>query len=1059
MISAPSKNEAVFDNFFKKLEQRGEELKKGNYSHPLSKHISKNALLKIYEGLLCNRNDVELQLKDSDGNLKRLRLLKFAKERTIQIVPDIDGELILILETKSKKEDYSKNTKTRVDTGSFGRSKICWRIDTPVPIKYRSKVSTGSDQIKGVIYGATISQDLYKKAKIDIPDIPIPIEYSLVSAPYNSKKSGELKITSYTQEAYSNLYRTILTDWKNVRENDIYRMIIGLLNALQILHENKLAHQMIHEGNILVCKDLKGYYIKLVDFANVRPFESADALASSFYDSLEIRIAYQDPKSRYGSFYRINNNCYSQYQLVQLRDQLSLSYLFNKSSEYQRVSPSNDMWALGIILFSMFEGALASEHNFSKLQAYPNPLIRGLLNPIREERFTIQQAQQCFSSLQGILRRSLPVTRVAPAFRRLLSRIVANMRSLESHEIYSELERFITKKELFDIYNYFILQSTSVEEKLCTTSGGLMDLMALRTPQGPNGMPRAVQIVQVEDELVLILETKSKNNKKEKDPDTPVYKGAIKKSKPCWRIDTSTPEPWMSTVATGESNIYKTIKDALQSQALCKSTINENTDIPLPIQAAYIGDPYFNEESGCEKVAIYSPRAISNLQDAIFSYWRNFTENDVYRMTKGLLYAVKIFHKKNLVHQDLHAGNILVFASPQGYYVKVIDFDAMRSVGKYGAQAPIGYEPPELRLAFPDKETLEQFYKQNTDTYGAYLKAKQLKEQRADSKPAVDYKLVDPKNEIFQLGILLCQLFTGISLDFIIPWQIEAIDNPLIRGLLSPKREKRFNISQAQYAFTSYRGSLKRVVLNDVQTLVNDFVNKCNERISVLSTNSHCPAFQNRISSDKLRDIYNYIIHNSKMIQSRLEMKDTSVKRLNLLSLRIEKNKDLPRTIQILQDLTGELILILETKSKNARNVKDPSQKVPLVNESKIKLCWRIDTPRPILWESTMVTGFDSVEKAMQDVNISQVLSKESTDQATPLYSLLGEINRTKKYPKQLKVTTFSPFNRDSSEPKTNALSPPQTNTFTPGFNFMNNQAEQSILKADDNERNSVRPR
>ncbi len=1018
MIQAPvpSNKPTPFKHFIEKIELRCKELEEKGIHLLLSKFLFKSDLLKIYRYLIANQDKFE-NILNSNSNKEEpfaLHISKGIGNRTVQIVQDMDDTFVLILETKKKLANGEKNNKALIRENAIKKTKVCWRIDTPEPMEWKSSVITGEKKVASVKKIALEVQALCKATKSNIPDLPCPLQYSLIGAQYVSKKSKELKFNLYAPREKNALHTVILRAWKNLTEKDVYRMIRGLLWAIQILHSKKLAHQTIQEKNILVFEDQEGYYIRLNDFEHMQSWGSLGALANSYYESPEIRIAYQGSNDHFGEFFRAHSLSYASTILDTLITKKQSLVQFTKSQEYQYVDPSNDMWSLGIIIFDLCVGMFVTKQK--DFDIYDHPLIRGLLNPTREQRLTIEQAQQTFYSSHDSLKRKLPKSLVQPKVARFIARLMERARYLKTNELYPELIPYITKLSLQSIYNYLISEPMRFQERLAYTDPSFMHLMAMRIAASQE-LPRVIQIVEdLDGELVLILETKSKTDKNTKNKNTPIFAGGTKRCKPCWRIDTPQPEEWLSAVAKGKEAVERTIQDALRSQSLCKDTINEMPDLPFPIQYSLIGEPYLHKKTSELKIAIYSPRALNSLNIVIYREWKILTEADSRRITRGLLYAIKIMHTKKLAHQDLHAGNILVFRDLNGMYIKIIDFGSMLPFDQFGAQAPENYEPPELRSAYPENHNFALFYKNHPHSYGAYLQTKLVQHklnQIPNSPQAQAYQKVNPKGDMFQIGLVLYELYTGIRVSNIVPHEVEAYDNPLIRGLLMANREDRFTIEQAQYISSSYQGSLKRgLPVSRVQAVVARFIATIQVRLRFLQANELYPELRLYITKQDLQTIYEYIVSQAVIIQEKLRYTDPAT---DLMALRIAKSAVLPRTIQIVQDLKGECVLILETKSKDWRGKKIPSN--ISLGWKKNKPSWRIDTITPEPTWTTAVIGSEDISKILKYAKNSQLLCKnakaeeeEEGDLPHPINcSFIGDTYQTKKRPIRQKISIISP--------------------------------------------------
>lgn len=109
--------------------------------------------------------------------------------------------------------------------------------------------------------------------------------------------------------------------------------------------------------------------------------------------------------------------------------------------------------------------------------------------------------------------------------------------------------------------------------------------------------------------------------------------------------------------------------------------------------------------------------------------------DDILLISKCVCHSLKIMHDLGIVHGDLKPDNILIKKTATGFSAKLIDFDDSYFSG----------EPPtnENVVGTPEYFSPEQ---------AAYI---------MDEDDEVDGKTLTLKSDIFTLGIILCEYFTG----------------------------------------------------------------------------------------------------------------------------------------------------------------------------------------------------------------------------------------------------------------------------------------------------------
>lgn len=105
-------------------------------------------------------------------------------------------------------------------------------------------------------------------------------------------------------------------------------------------------------------------------------------------------------------------------------------------------------------------------------------------------------------------------------------------------------------------------------------------------------------------------------------------------------------------------------------------------------------------------------------------------------IAKSVCHSIRILHDLNIVHGDLKPDNILIKRTPLGYSGKLIDFD----------DSYFSENPPA------DRESLVGTPEYYSPEQAAYI---------MDEEDEIDGKILTCKSDIFTLGIILCEYFTG----------------------------------------------------------------------------------------------------------------------------------------------------------------------------------------------------------------------------------------------------------------------------------------------------------
>lgn len=403
--------------FFHQIRARREEVSKLNEPALISEYILKNDLIAIYDYILKNQNTILNNLMPKDNKTPQYRGHRIEKEksklaRSISILKDLSDQFILILDIKSKLKSGEKSEKTQRFVGGNKTGKIAWRIDTPIYQKWINLVTSRKKEnsIKNADIEAKISQELAKINKnIDTGYSDLLFSYNLQSQIYCTRE--KYKQAHYAPFVEMDFSSFLLSNAKSLTMTDKYSIADQILKAIQIMHQKNIAHQDIKKQNILIYSRENQYHIKINDFGHSTNCNNnrKKSLATHTYASPEIALAYKSKKSKYHEYFYDEDTSSFGIRIDKLlskknADRHAKSQL---AIEYQKPHLKNDMWAVGIVFYHLFTGSRLTMNNAAtRKKIDQNPLLKGLLAPIREDRFTIDQALESLETLRNAERNS-----------------------------------------------------------------------------------------------------------------------------------------------------------------------------------------------------------------------------------------------------------------------------------------------------------------------------------------------------------------------------------------------------------------------------------------------------------------------------------------------------------------------------------------------------------------------------------------------------------------------------------------------------------------------------
>jgi len=300
--------------------------------------------------------------------------------RTLNVLRGDDGQYMLIVETKSKLADDTKQTLPKIG-GATKTGKPAWRIDAG-EVEYFNLVAIVRDQ-RDII---ELRQEVDLSKKMASPEV----QQNVLGAKFTNK--GQEKISVYSVKADDSLETLVQNGTTAAQSPDQQDMLIlELLQGVKIFHDQGYAHQDLKPGNILVYGDAKkGYHLKLTDFGLVRKSgTNEDALATAGYQSPEISYYHSHPSA---SQYKYYGSAFAAQTLAHIIFQYNPAiYPADGSGRNAVRTPdiSNDMWSLGIIAFEIRYGRQPNTADWPTIQA--DPLLKALLT-YKANRIDINKA-------------------------------------------------------------------------------------------------------------------------------------------------------------------------------------------------------------------------------------------------------------------------------------------------------------------------------------------------------------------------------------------------------------------------------------------------------------------------------------------------------------------------------------------------------------------------------------------------------------------------------------------------------------------------------------------
>jgi len=317
------------------------------------------------------------------GEARRFDKKKKGLPRTVNILCAHDGKLKLMVEFKSKVADGTKLKKPRVG-GTFKTGKMAGQLDAEKEVEYFNLVSIiQSEDDRFFLKKEVELTQAMKSGKIDL--LELGKEFT------KTDKDGVsiTKRSVYSIKANSDLFGMLRKNQYMLSQSQKNIMILDLLEGLKVIHDKGFVHQDIKSDNILVYGDSKkGYRLKIADLglAMKEGALTIDSVSSAGYQSPEMACYYAKPETFHHEFFQKE------------KSQASLGHRYScmkEASAFQvleggKPSKANDMWSLGLVCCGILYGKQPVK--IEEMKNIDNVLIKGLLNPYRSARFTVDKA-------------------------------------------------------------------------------------------------------------------------------------------------------------------------------------------------------------------------------------------------------------------------------------------------------------------------------------------------------------------------------------------------------------------------------------------------------------------------------------------------------------------------------------------------------------------------------------------------------------------------------------------------------------------------------------------
>jgi serine/threonine protein kinase len=380
---APLTRNAI-DAFFGRINDR---IKNFKISKRLGEHIDPLALQNILQHIL-NEQSVNTELQ-KEGTLHGFAGHGVA--RSFDILPNDEGELMLIVRLKSKKAHANaKPWKMRIIT-AHKIIKPAWRVDITPDEPWVDQTSIITQKTWVALQR---EENISKEISHLCPSAALLFTRNYMAELYQ-KPHHRPRVSVYARRQQGNLDDLIQGKLGPLSLENKDIIAYELTYGLHILHRNGIAHQDLRAHNILVYPLDNIWHIQLTDFEFSVSVNKPDrkAQASTFHESPQILFAYQrmDPHPvLHKAYFEVDNNSYGYFQFAKKSDGL----LESERAQCAKPNIKNDIWALGILLFYLEYNFLPEADHEDRIQK--TPLLKHCLDPKEHSRFTAEQLLDLF---------------------------------------------------------------------------------------------------------------------------------------------------------------------------------------------------------------------------------------------------------------------------------------------------------------------------------------------------------------------------------------------------------------------------------------------------------------------------------------------------------------------------------------------------------------------------------------------------------------------------------------------------------------------------------------
>lgn len=369
-------------------------------------------------------------------------------------------------------------------------------------------------------------------------------------------------------------------------------------------------------------------------------------------------------------------------------------------------------------------------------------------------------------------------------------------------------------KEILSIEQLRAIYTYILEANLIEQIEALPINASIRLPKNNLGLPRTCVIQRFPDgHLELIVMTNRKfadGSKFEK-----TFDGVNKKDKNAYRLDDINAGfiRWLilkyelSTPGRTEPEMRAKRLAYIKEEAAVSQSIKSEFVSPI-----FIGSDYTHVTHGQVKDAIYAlAKPGLYTLDRFMQRVKSEPEMQVYRqhpelldsIVHSLLKGLADIHARQVIHTDIDARNIIVDHKADELICLYIDFaGAVDLTKKHSTKfgGTLSHASPEMSSAIVHRLLLENFSMWDSGIHLENPRTLAYDLVESNNKSTARYPnttVFDFKDNSWSLGVILFELFTGVTPRANTYTFLVLEQNPLLKGLLAPTRASRFSAQQA----------------------------------------------------------------------------------------------------------------------------------------------------------------------------------------------------------------------------------------------------------------------